>query len=291
MTSVVNLDSFGSFLSLTALETVLGVDNVIFLTILVGKLPKQDQTFARRTGLVLALGMRICLLLTLSWLASFRSGLFTVAGHAITGRDLVLIVGGGFLIFKSTWEIFSGLEGDDQPDAKIASGRRMLVLVLTLIQISVMDIVFSLDSVVTAVGIAKDVRVMIGAMVCSMFIMLGFAKPIGDFVEAHPSMKILALSFLVMIGTLLVAEGGGQSINKGYVYFSMGFSVLIEFINIYLRKKTSSPVELHSRSHSASHPPDPLEENSIQQLQRTIEEQALRIAELEQATGDRSSSA
>jgi predicted tellurium resistance membrane protein TerC len=241
-------EMMGSLFTLTALETVLGIDNIIFLSILVGKLPIAQQAVARRLGLVLALGMRICLLLTLSWLASLTHPFFTAFDHPVSGRDLVLVLGGGFLIFKSTWEMFSGLEGEDDEDDGTASQvqraqRRMFVI--TLIQIVFMDIIFSLDSVITAVGIAPARFIMITAMIFSMFIMLGFAKVIGDFVNKHPSMKVLALSFLVLIGTLLVAEGGGQKINKGYIYAAMAFAFIVECLNLWLRKKSDKPAELH----------------------------------------------
>jgi predicted tellurium resistance membrane protein TerC len=240
-----SLETFGSILTLSALETVLGIDNVIFLSILVSKMPRSQQTAGRRLGLILALGMRICLLLTLTWLASLTATLFSVASHPISGRDLVLIIGGGFLIFKSTWEIFGDAEPGNEPKEEPQtlsveeSRKKSKNFVFALIQIAVMDIVFSLDSVITAVGLAPQLSVILVAMFISMLLMLGFAKFIGDYVEKHPSMKILALSFLIMIGTILVAEGGGQHINKGYIYAAMGFAVTVELLNIWLRQRSS----------------------------------------------------
>jgi predicted tellurium resistance membrane protein TerC len=301
MQNLLSLETLGSLLSLAALETVLGIDNIIFLSILVGKLPRSQQTLARRMGLVGALGMRILLLLTLTWLASLTKPFFHVAGHPISGRDLVLIVGGGFLIFKSTWEIFGGLESEDpredqaeQPGAKEQARRNF---VLTLIQIVLMDIVFSLDSVITAVGIAPFLGVMIAAMFLSMLVMLWFAGAIGDFVNRHPSMKVLALSFLILSGTLLVAEGGGQKIPKGYVYASMAFAFTVELLNLWLRKRAQEPTELHdmTRHARASSPgPEPVAEaigaglpdaERVVELERTVTEQKKRIADLEAKLG------
>jgi predicted tellurium resistance membrane protein TerC len=238
-------DVLFSLLSLTALETVLGIDNIIFLTLLVGKLPRSQQAKARRLGLVLALAVRILLLLTLSWLASLKTPWFFVAGHGISGRDLVLMAGGAFLLFKSTWELFTGLEAaesmEEQATEDYASGRKFL---LTIVQIILMDIIFSLDSVITAVGLAPHVAIMITAMTLAMLAMLAFAKTIGEFVNRHPSMKVLALSFLVLIGTLLIAEGGGQKISKGYVYFAMAFSFSVELLNIRIRKRAGKVASL-----------------------------------------------
>jgi predicted tellurium resistance membrane protein TerC len=237
------LASLGSLLTLTALETVLGIDNVIFLSILVAKLPKEQQPLARRLGLVGALGMRIGLLFTLSWLAGLTKPFFTVPvwQHPLSGRDLVLLVGGGFLVVKSLSEIKEGLVPHEEEVAKSESPVKS-AFAWILIQIVVMDIVFSLDSVITAVGLGPPVPIMISAMILSMIIMLWFAGPIGDFVERHPSMKVLALSFLVMIGVLLVIEGVGHHIDKAYLYFAMGFAFVVELVNIQTRKaKAQSP--------------------------------------------------
>lgn len=243
-----------SVFTLTLLETVLGIDNIIFLTILVNKLPKHQQPIGRRLGLILALGTRILLLMTLSWLTGLTSVLFTVAGHGVTGKDLVLLIGGGFLIFKSTWEIFGGLESEDvreEETHKDDTGHSRN-FILTVIQIAIMDIVFSLDSVITAVGLARQLPVILCAMTLSMIAMLGFAGFIGDFVSKHPSMKVLALSFLIMIGTMLVAEGGGQHIPKGYIYASMAFSVSVELLNLWLRRRSEKVHKLHDLTRHAT---------------------------------------
>lgn len=270
MAQVFSLETFGSILSLSALETVLGIDNVIFLSILVGKLPYEQQALARRLGLVLALGMRIGLLLALTWLASLTVPFFTVLDHGVSGRDLVLVVGGLFLIGKSTWEIFAGAEGDqaaNEPTASAVQGVARRAFVLVLIQIAVMDIVFSLDSVITAVGMAPPIWVMIIAMFFSMLVMLGFAKAVGDFVNRHPSTKILALAFLVMIGTMLVAEGGGQKIARGYIYAAMGFAFTVEMVNLWMRRREEETAPPTMRT--------------PEQLRRLVVDQAAKIAELE----------
>jgi predicted tellurium resistance membrane protein TerC len=235
-----SIETLGTLVTLTALETVLGIDNIIFLTILVGKLPRDQQAAARRLGLVLALGMRICLLLTLSWLASMTAPLLSVFGRGLSGRDLVLLVGGAFLAIKSVWEIYHGVEGEeDEAGAPSSRLPRRRALGLILVQIVLMDIVFSLDSVITAVGLAQHIAVMITAMVISMLIMLGFARAIGDFVNAHPSMKVLALSFLVLVGALLVGEGTGRHVAKSYVYAAMVFAFVVELLNIRMRRRSA----------------------------------------------------
>ncbi len=233
-------ETLGTLVTLTALETVLGIDNIIFLTILVGKLPRDQQGVARRLGLVLALGMRICLLLTLSWLASLTAPLVFVFGRGLSGRDLVLLVGGAFLAIKSVWEIYHGVEGDeDEAGAPSSRVPRRRALALILVQIVLMDIVFSLDSVITAVGLAQHIAVMITAMCLSMLVMLGFARAIGDFVNAHPSMKVLALSFLVLVGGILMGEGTGRHVPKSHVYSAMGFAFLVELLNIRMRRRSA----------------------------------------------------
>jgi predicted tellurium resistance membrane protein TerC len=230
-----------SLVTLSAMETVLGIDNVVFLSILVGKLPRERQPSARRLGLVLALGTRILLLFSLSWVMGLTKPLFEVLGHGISGRDLVLFGGGGFLIAKATREIHEKLESPfEEGTPKVAASASFGWV---LVQVAVLDVVFSLDSVVTAVGMANDLPIMIAAMVIAMGVMLFFAGLIGDFVHDHPTMKMLALSFLILIGVMLLAEGMGQHISKGYIYFAMAFSLGVEFINMRLRAK-ATPVDL-----------------------------------------------
>jgi len=230
-----------SLLTLTGLEIVLGIDNIIFISILAGKLPKEQQAKARQTGLMLALVTRILLLASIAWMAKLTSPLFTVFGQGISGRDLILIIGGLFLLAKSTHEIHEKLEGADG-GSNPAKGTAKMGAVL--VQIMLLDIVFSLDSVITAVGMAKHLAVMVIAVILAMGVMLLAAGSISDFVNKHPTLKILALSFLILIGVTLVAEGTGAHISKGYVYFAMAFSFGVEMLNLKLRSK-SKPVELH----------------------------------------------
>jgi predicted tellurium resistance membrane protein TerC len=228
------------FLTLAALEIVLGIDNVVFISILAGKLPKEQQHKARQIGLLLAMVMRIALLLSLSWIIRLTEPLFTVLGQEISGRDLVLLLGGLFLIAKSTHEIHNRLEGEEgEKSAKVAASLQSV-----LIQIVLLDIVFSLDSVITAVGMVDEIGVMIAAVVVAVGFMFVFAKPIGEFVERHPTVKMLALSFLLMIGITLIAEGLDQHIPKGYIYFAMAFSVLVEMLNLRARKVAVESVHL-----------------------------------------------
>ncbi len=229
-----------SLLTLTVLEIVLGIDNIVFISILANKLPAQQQEKARKLGLMLALGTRILLLLSIAWLSKLTAPLFHVANHGVSGRDLILLVGGLFLLGKSTHEIHEKLEGEDGS----ATTRLSPTFMSVLIQIMMLDIVFSLDSVVTAVGMAKHVPVMICAVCISVLFMLGFSGYISRFVEKHPTIKMLALSFLLLIGCSLVAEAFHQEIPKGYIYFAMAFSIGVEMINLRMRKK-ASPVELH----------------------------------------------
>lgn len=229
-----------SLLTLTALEIVLGVDNVIFISILAGKLPREQQAKARQLGLGLALGTRLLLLAGIAWIAKLTTPLFTVMGFAISGRDLILLVGGLFLIGKSTFEIHEKLEGDEAH----ATGRAVTSFTKVVIQIMLLDIVFSLDSVITAVGMANQLWIMITAVVIAMGFMLAFSGAISDFVHRHPTVKMLALSFLILIGVSLMAEGLHQHIPKGYIYFAMAFSCLVEIINLKLRAKSAPPVEL-----------------------------------------------
>ena len=230
-----------AFATLTVLELVLGIDNIIFISILSGKLPAEQQSRARFIGLSLALGMRVLLLLSLSWIIGLTEPLFSVAGKAISGRDLVLLIGGLFLIAKSTHEIHGSLEGEEGHGSK----RVYSSFASVIVQITLLDIVFSLDSVITAVGMVNNIWIMIAAVVISIIAMMFFAKPIGDFVQRHPTVKMLALAFLLLIGVTLVAEGFGQHIPKGYIYFAMAFSVLVEILNMKLRKK-AEPVHLHN---------------------------------------------
>jgi predicted tellurium resistance membrane protein TerC len=228
------------FATLTVLEIVLGIDNVIFLAILAGKLPQAQQQRARQIGLILAMLMRILLLLSLSWIVQLTAPLFTVLGQEISGRDLVLIIGGLFLIAKSTHEIHERLEGEEGH----ASGKVGATFGSVLVQIVLLDIVFSLDSVITAVGMVNELGVMISAVVLAAGVMLVFAGPIANFVAKHPTMKMLALAFLILIGVMLVAEAFGQHVDKGYIYFAMAFSVLVEFLNLKAKKVTERPVHL-----------------------------------------------
>lgn len=228
-----------ALVTLTFLEIVLGVDNVIFISILSGKLPKDQQKRARRVGLIAAMFMRLALLSSIVWISRLTVPLFTVLGRGISGRDLILIGGGLFLLAKSTFEIHEKLEGEDH-----GSGKAVATFAAVIGQVMILDIVFSLDSVITAIGMADDLRVMIAAVVLAVLVMLVAAEPISAVVERHPTIKVLALSFLLLIGLSLVADGLGQHIPKGYVYFSMGFSVFVEFINIRMRGKKGEPVHL-----------------------------------------------
>ena len=230
-------------LTLTSLEIVLGIDNIIFIAILAGKLPPADQGKARKLGLLGAFVTRVLLLLSIAWIVKLTRPLFMLFGHGVSGRDLILIVGGLFLIGKATFEIHGKLEGEEH-DPSSAAARAARSLVKVVMQIMVIDIVFSLDSVITAVGMVDDVSLMITANVIALGVMLVSAGTIGGFVERHPTIKMLALSFLVLIGTNLVGEGFGVHIPKGYTYFAMGFSVLVELLNLKLRAKGKVPVHL-----------------------------------------------
>ena len=231
-----------ALVTLTAMEIVLGIDNVVFISILTGRLPEREAAFARRLGLTLALVMRIGLLLAISWVMSLTQPLFTF-GRPLSGRDLILLGGGLVLIAKATWEIYDKLEAVHEELVPRAT-RGALAMVIG--QILLMDIVFSLDSVITAVGMANEVWVMVTAMVIAVAVMLASAAPISRFVEEHPSVKILALAFLLLIGVMLVAEGTGQHIGKGYIYAAMAFSLFVEMLNLRYRRKRA-PVELHGR--------------------------------------------
>ncbi|MBZ4218751.1 MAG: TerC family protein [Chlorobium sp.] len=228
--------------TLTALEIVLGIDNIIFLSIIVGRLPEKQRGNGRIIGLGLAMLTRIALLLSITWVMGLTGGLFTVLDHHVSGRDLILIGGGLFLLAKSTQEIHQSLEGAEEETKKSSSKGSFLFIML---QIAVIDIVFSLDSVITAVGLAKDVEVMIIAIMISIGVMMLAAKSISNFVEEHPTIKMLALSFLILVGVTLFAEGAGFEFPKGYIYFAMAFSISVEMLNIRLRKKPAKPVHLH----------------------------------------------
>ena len=229
-----------ALLTLTALEIILGIDNIILISILSDRLPPEQRKRARNTGLLLAMVMRIGLLFSIGWMLSLTQPLFTVAGHAFTGRDLILIAGGLFLIYKSTTEIHAKLEGEEH--VREATGSATFGSVI--IQILLLDIVFSLDSVITAIGMTSNISIAVIAVVISVAIMLFAAGPLAEFVNRHPTIKILALSFLLLLGMTLVADGFGQHIPKGYIYFAMAFSVFVEFLNMRLRKHTE-PVHLH----------------------------------------------
>ncbi|MBC8071943.1 MAG: TerC family protein [Deltaproteobacteria bacterium] len=239
-----NSETYVSLFTLTAMEVVLGIDNVVFISILADKLPPEQRAKARRVGLILALGMRLGLLFAISWVMGLTEPWFAVWGKPFSGRDLILLVGGLFLIGKSTHEIYDKLEVVHPTEGGAVGGRSTMTLVLA--QIVVLDIVFSLDSVITAVGMAEDISIMVIAMLGSVGVMLVFAGSIGEFVTRHPSMKVLALSFLTLIGAMLVAEGWGHHVGKGYIYVAMAFSLLVELLNMRYRKR-QAPVQLHHR--------------------------------------------
>lgn len=229
--------------TLTTLEIVLGIDNIIFISILVGRLPEAQRDFARRMGLGLAMLTRLGLLFSISWVMSLTEPWLTVLGNSISGRDIVLIGGGLFLLFKATHEIHNSMEG-------VEEGRSTVVatsLGMVLLQIAVLDIVFSLDSVITAVGLVDHVALMAIAIILAVLVMLMAAKPIGDFVDTHPTIKILALSFLILVGATLIVEGFNVHVPKGYIYFAMAFSVSVEFLNLRMRKKREETIKLHKR--------------------------------------------
>ena len=225
--------------TLTLLEIVLGIDNIVFIAILSQRLPADRQVQARRLGLLAAMGMRIALLLLVSWVMGLTETLFRIAGHGVSGHDVILLGGGLFLVAKATWEIHDELEGQRRLKRPVA----MATLGGVVFQIMALDIVFSLDSVITAVGMAKEVVVMIAAIVASVGIMLVFAEFVSSFIEAHPTMKMLALSFLILIGVMLIVEGVGRHVDKGYIYFAMAFSISVESINTVLRKRQRLALE------------------------------------------------
>jgi predicted tellurium resistance membrane protein TerC len=229
-----------SLATLTLLEIVLGIDNLVFIAVLVEKLPTAERAAARRLGIAFALGTRLLLLAGIAWLAGLTAPVFDLLGRGVSWRDLVLILGGFFLLYKSTHEIHGSLEGEEgEASARVAAG---FVSVVT--QIAILDIVFSLDSVITAVGMAQHLSIMVTAIVLAMLVMLAAAGPVSDFVTRHPTVKMLALSFLLLIGTALIADGLGFHIPKGYIYAAMGFSMLVEGLNMLARRRRAAPVQL-----------------------------------------------
>jgi predicted tellurium resistance membrane protein TerC len=235
MPDLFSLESLVAFVTLTALEIVLGIDNIVFIAIITGRLKPELQAKAQRIGLGLALVFRILLLLAISWVMGLTAPLFSLFGCGITGRDFILLIGGVFLIGKGTHEIHAQMEGGDQESGKAAGGFMAAVATIGL-----MDIIFSLDSVITAVGMARRLEIMIAAVVCAVIIMIIFAKAVSDFVNRHPTMRVLALAFLILIGVMLTAEGMGQHVNKGYIYFAMAFSLAVELVNMRVRNKSVS---------------------------------------------------
>jgi predicted tellurium resistance membrane protein TerC len=238
MGALLTADGLLALATLSAMEIVLGIDNVVFIAILVGRLPEARRELARRLGLILALGIRILLLFAISWMMGLTAPLVTVLGHGVSGRDLILLGGGLFLIFKATWEIYDKVEAGHH---ERTAGAARAAFAWVIFQILLLDIVFSLDSVITAVGMANDLAIMVTAMVIAMLIMLGSAGAVSRFIDSHPSLKILALAFLLLIGVMLVAEGMGSHIEKGYIYFAMAFSLLVELVNMrYQRKREAA---------------------------------------------------
>lgn len=229
--------------TLTALEIVLGIDNIIFISILVGRLPAHQRALARKLGLSLAMITRLALLFSISWVMGLTEPWFTVLSQPVSGRDIILIGGGLFLLAKATHEIHNSLEGEEEESNGIAVAKASFGM--SLVQIALLDVVFSLDSVITAVGLADHVSIMAIAIILAVGVMLFAAKPIGDFVDNHPTIKILALSFLILVGMTLVAEGLEFHVPKGYIYFAMAFSVVVEMINIRMRKKSDTVRKLN----------------------------------------------
>ena len=230
------LHSLVSLVTLTAMEIVLGIDNIVFLSILSGRLPPAAAAKARTIGLILALGMRVLMLLGIGAIVALTAPLFEILGHGFSGRDLILLAGGLFLIGKSTHEIHHKIDLHESPGAEKAKAGAKASFGMIIVQIVILDAVFSLDSVITAVGMARELWVMITAVTIAIIIMLLFARPVGDFVNRHPTMKVLALAFLLLIGVMLVADGIGHHIPKGYIYFAMAFSLFVEVVNMRVRK-------------------------------------------------------
>ena len=241
MSWIMDPQAWIAFLTLLALEIVLGIDNVIFLSILSSKLPVAQQGKARVTGLSLAVFMRIALILSISWVIGLTAPLFTIFGHEISGRDIILIAGGLFLIAKSTHEVHDKLEGEEGK----SSARVAPTFLSVIVQIILLDAVFSLDSVITAVGLVQEIGIMVAAVVAAVIFMMVFAGPVSNFVERHPTVKMLALSFLLLIGVTLIVEGFDVHVPRGYIYFAMAFSVFVEMLNLRAAKTKARPVHLH----------------------------------------------
>jgi predicted tellurium resistance membrane protein TerC len=240
---LISPDAWIAFLTLTALELVLGIDNIVFISILADKLPEDRRDKARRIGLSFALISRIALLMLLSWIIGLTAPLFEILGEEISGRDLILIAGGLFLLYKSTREVHQLLEGEEGHGA----GATATSFASVIVQIIIIDTVFSLDSIITAVGLVDEIAIMVAAVIVAVGLMMVAAGPIGRFVSAHPTIKMLALSFLFMIGAVLVADGLGHHVPKGYIYFAMAFSIIVELLNMRLRKRKPEPVHLRER--------------------------------------------
>jgi predicted tellurium resistance membrane protein TerC len=250
-----HIEGWISLLTLSAMEIVLGIDNIVFLSLMVAKVPRERQAFTRTTGLIMALGTRLALLLSISWVMGLKHPLFAVLGKSFSGRDLILLAGGAFLVGKATHEIYEKMEVAEEDedggatDSEKARKAKGAPIIFVLIQIALLDIIFSLDSVITAVGMATHIPIMMMAMILAVLVMVIFAGKVGDFVTRHPSMTILALSFLILIGVMLVADALGQQVSKGYVYSAMAFSLFVEVVNMRFRKRRKrAPVKLHTRS-------------------------------------------
>jgi predicted tellurium resistance membrane protein TerC len=246
MEALLSTDALIALVTLTAMEIVLGVDNLVFIVILSGRLPQREQPLARRLGLGLALGTRVALLFTITWVMGLTAPFVTVLGRGVSGRDLILLGGGLFLLFKATWEIYDKVEAEPHETTAGRGGRGRLAWVV--LQIMLIDVVFSLDSVITAVGMADHLAVMVTAIVIAIGVMLVSMEAVSRFMERHPSLKILALAFLLLIGVMLIAEGMGRHVEKGYIYFAMAFSLFVEMLNVRYRRGTGSRRRLRERA-------------------------------------------
>jgi predicted tellurium resistance membrane protein TerC len=250
MELLTNPEIWIALLTLTALEVVLGIDNIVFISILANKLPEDQRDNARRVGILAAMGMRILLLLGISWVVTLTEPLFELFGHEFSGRDLILLGGGLFLIGKATWEIHGRMEGDDH----VRDAGAVTSFWSVIVQIMILDIIFSLDSVITAVGMVDEVAVMIAAVIIAVIVMLVASGYITRVIDRHPTLKMLALAFLLLIGVVLVADGLGQHIDKGHIYFAMGFAVFVEILNIRRSSKTGEPLKMHDPYHEVGEP-------------------------------------